>query len=80
MFTSPVRLQLMGPNGVCGLVAAVFGDGKSEEAPLEKLLPVAQCLAQPRQCLLPRYAGAKPEQYTQQAGAYTFIYYVCLSK
>ena len=73
MFTSPVRLQLMGPNGVCGLVAAIFGDGKSEEAPLEKLLPFAQCL-------LPRYAGAKPEQYTQQAGAYTFIYYICLSK
>jgi len=36
--------QLMRPNGVRGLFAAVFGDGESEEAPLEKLLHVAQVL------------------------------------
>lgn len=34
----------MRPNGVHGLFAAVFGDGESEEAPLEKLLHVAQLL------------------------------------
>ena len=34
----------MRPNGVRGLFAAVFGDGESEEAPLEKLLHVAQVL------------------------------------
>ena len=34
----------MRTNGVSGLFAAVFGDGKSEEAPLEKLLYVAQVL------------------------------------
>ena len=36
--------QLMRPNGVRGLFAAVFGENESEEAPLEKLLHVAQVL------------------------------------
>ncbi|KAI9509135.1 hypothetical protein F5148DRAFT_1348955 [Russula earlei] len=36
--------QLMRPDGVRGLFEAVFGDGVSEEAPLEKLLHVAQVL------------------------------------
>jgi hypothetical protein len=36
--------QLMRPSGVGGLFAAVFDDGESEEAPLEKLLHVAQVL------------------------------------
>jgi len=36
--------QLMRPDGVRGLFEAVFGDGESEEAPLEKLLHVAQVL------------------------------------
>jgi len=34
----------MRPDGVRGLFEAVFGDGESEEAPLEKLLHVAQVL------------------------------------
>ena len=34
----------MRPNGVRGLFAAVFGENESEEAPLEKLLHVAQVL------------------------------------
>jgi hypothetical protein len=34
----------MRPSGVRGLFAAVFGDGESEEAPLEKLSHVAQVL------------------------------------
>jgi hypothetical protein len=36
--------QLMHPNGVRGLFAAVFGENESEEAPLEKLLHVARVL------------------------------------
>lgn len=36
--------QLMRPDGVRGLFAAVFGENESEEAPLEKLLHVAQVL------------------------------------
>jgi hypothetical protein len=34
----------MRPDGVHGLFAAVFGEGELEEAPLEKLLHVAQVL------------------------------------
>ena len=34
----------MRPDGVRGLLAAVFGEGESEEALLEKLLHVAQVL------------------------------------
>jgi hypothetical protein len=34
----------MRPDGVSGLFAAVFGENESEEAPLEKLLHVAQVL------------------------------------
>ncbi len=34
----------MRPDGVRGLFAAVFGENESEEAPLEKLLHVAQVL------------------------------------
>jgi hypothetical protein len=34
----------MRPSGIRGFLAAVFGDGESEEAPLEKLLHVAQVL------------------------------------
>lgn len=34
----------MRPDGVRGLFAAVFGENESEEAPLEKLLYVAQVL------------------------------------
>jgi hypothetical protein len=34
----------MHPNGVRGLFAAVFGEDELEEAPLEKLLHVAQVL------------------------------------
>lgn len=36
--------QLMRSDGVRGLFAAVFGENESEEAPLEKLLHVAQVL------------------------------------
>ena len=36
--------QLIRPNGVRGLFAAVFGENESEDAPLEKLLHVAQVL------------------------------------
>ena len=35
----------MRPNGIRGLFAAVFGENESEEAPLEKLLHVAQVLS-----------------------------------
>lgn len=34
----------MRPDGVRGLFAAVFGENETEEAPLEKLLHVAQVL------------------------------------
>ncbi|KAI0262307.1 hypothetical protein BC834DRAFT_828992 [Gloeopeniophorella convolvens] len=37
--------QLIRPDGVRGLLAAVFGDGESEEAPLEKLSHVARVLS-----------------------------------
>ncbi|KAH9166708.1 hypothetical protein EDB89DRAFT_2001872 [Lactarius sanguifluus] len=36
--------QLMRPDGVRGLLAAVFGEGESEQAPLEKLLHVSLVL------------------------------------
>jgi hypothetical protein len=32
------------PGGIHGLFAAVFGEGESEDAPLEKLLHVARVL------------------------------------
>ena len=35
----------MRPDGVRGLFAAVFGEGESEQAPLEKLLHVSLVLA-----------------------------------
>ena len=37
--------QLMRPDGVRGLLAAVFGEGESEQAPLEKLLHVSLVLS-----------------------------------
>lgn len=36
--------QLMRPDGVRGLLAAVFGEGESEQAPLEKLLHISLLL------------------------------------
>jgi hypothetical protein len=35
----------MRPDGVRGLLAAVFGEGESEQAPLEKLLHVSLVLS-----------------------------------
>ncbi|KAI0291027.1 hypothetical protein B0F90DRAFT_1781194 [Multifurca ochricompacta] len=37
--------QLMRPDGVRGLLAAVFGESESDEAPLERLLHVSQVLS-----------------------------------
>jgi hypothetical protein len=47
----------MRPGGIRGLFAAMFGEGESDEAPLEKLLHIAQVL------------GTVPSAVTAEVGA-----------
>ena len=49
--------QLMRPDGVRGLIAAVFGEGESEQAPLEKLIHVSLVLGAVPSTVSPEVRG-----------------------